>query len=123
LVRVSVEFPNRLLAEVSQQRIPIRVLHYSNALIRTAVWSPKSNSETNIAENGLSSFQDDSVGLNLDIEAIGSVWLWSGRCAGCGNHRWTVEIGDRQGRVCLSITIGAESLEDDWRRLIVACLS
>ena len=113
----------RLLTAVAHTRLPIRTTHYNYALNQAAVWIPDDPEFSPGGNNAITFFHGDSVGLHLMSAAVAGAWLWQGRCHCCDKEHWTIEIGDYNDQVGLTITVGDDRLEKEWRDLVVATMS
>lgn len=111
-------FVPKLLAAVATANFPIRTTHYHRALIRTVIWTPQAHEKPERDKSLSEFFHGDDVGLHLNLRAIASVWLWSGKCACCAKKRWTVEVADAHDHIGLALMAGHEAMESDWRELL-----
>lgn len=120
--RLPTRFVSRLLAEVAQEQFEIRTGFYHPALTRIAQWMPETCAEA--FENGsLQFFHGSGVGLHLNQPSIASVWLWSGKCACCTNHNWSIEVADHRDHIGLAFMAANEAGESKWRDLVRSCSS
>lgn len=112
----------KLLNAAASANFPIRTTHYHRALIRTVIWTPQAHEKPGRDESLPDFFHGDDVGLHLNLRAVASVWLWSGKCACCAKKRWTVEVADAREHIGLAFMAGHEAMESDWREMLDSCL-
>lgn len=108
----------RLLTAAARARIPIRTTHFNRALNVAAVWTPDPPDAATKANDGVEFIHGGGVGLHVFLPAASGVWLWQGQCQCCDKQYWTVEIADERDQVSLAITVGDETLEEDWRLIL-----
>lgn len=120
--RLPITFVPKLLDTAASANLPIRTTHYHRALMRTVVWTPQAHEKPERDKCLLEFFHGDDVGLHLNLRAVASVWLWSGKCACCAKKRWTVEVADARDHICLALMAAHEAMEADWRELFDSCL-
>lgn len=106
-----IEFLSRLLAKAAQHKTPLRTVHHSPALVRTALWTP------HLMEGSPTTFHDERTILNLNLKAISGLWLWTGQDEGL-EQAWSVDVSDSQNRLSLTLTAADASLEPVWRNLL-----
>ena len=120
--RLPTAFVPKLLDAAASANFPIRTTHYHRALMRTVIWTPQVHERTKRGESFPEFYHGDDVGLHLNLQAVASVWLWSGKCACCAKKRWTVEVADTHDCIGLALMAGHEAMESDWRELLNSCL-
>lgn len=118
-----IEVVPKLLDNAARANFPIRTTQYHRALIRSVIWKPQAHEEAAPHASLSEFFHSDDVGLHLNYRAVGSVWLWMGKCACCANRRWSVEVADANDQINLAIMAGHEAMESDWRHLLNSCLT
>jgi hypothetical protein len=106
-----IEFLPRLLVKAAELKIPLKTVHHSPALMRTAIWTPHA------AEGSPGSFHDQRTILNLNLRTISGLWLWTSQEDGL-EQTWSVEVSDSQNRLALTLTAADASLEPVWRNLL-----
>ncbi len=116
-------FLRRLLTRIVRARIPLRTIHYSRGLIRSAVWSPDDFREGAGEFAGMEFVSGGDNGLHIHWPAVSTVWLWKGVCSCCARKHWIIEIGDQSDAIGLAITSGCNESESAWQALITGCLS